>query len=443
MLRRKIDAYLDAWKENPDRLPLIVRGARQIGKTESVRQFAKARYRYFVEINFVLQKQYRDIFENGYEVNTVIRNISFKDPDHQFVPNETLIFFDELQACPDCATSLKPFKLDGRYDVICSGSLMGISYREIESNSVGFKEDYEMHSMDFEEFLWAKHYRDEQIQTLFCDMLDVVPLSSSELQSLFACFEEYMVVGGMPHVVDTYVRQRHFGGILQLQQQILRDYEEDMTKYAGGLDQTKILNVFRKVPVFLGNENKKFQISKVAKGARNREYIGVVDWLERAGVVNVCYCMEQPGLPLKGNYNPNLYKLFLPDTGLLVASLDDEVQEDLRAHKNFNTYKGALYENVMGEMLKKQGYPLLYFRNEKSTLEIDFMVRDRDSLVPVEVKATDGATISLRNLIQKDAYPDIRYGIKFGYKNIGFNGQFYTFPYFLGFLLKRFLAEKR
>lgn len=443
MLRRKIDEFLKEWKSNPNKSPLIVRGARQIGKTESIRQFARTEYKHFVEINFVLQKQYRDIFDEGYEVEAIVQNLSFKNPDFQFEPYETLIFFDELQACPDCATSLKSFKLDGRYDVICSGSLMGISYREIESNSVGFKEDYEMQSMDFEEFLWAKHYRDEQVEGLFSHMAEVSPLSTSELQAMFACFEEYMVVGGMPHVVDTYVQQKHFGGILKMQQQILQDYEEDMTKYAGGLDQTKILNVFRKVPVFLGNENKKFQISKVAKGARNREYVGVVDWLERAGVVNVCYCMQQPQLPMKGNYNPDLYKLYLPDTGLLVASLDDEVQEDLRNHKNFNTYKGALYENVMGEMLAKQGCSLLYYRNEKSTLEMDFLVRDKDSLVPVEVKARDGATISLRNMIQKDSYPDTHYGIKFGYKNIGFNGQFYTFPYFLGFLLKRFLREMK
>lgn len=194
--------------------------------------------------------------------------------------------------------------------------------------------------------------------------------------------------------------------------------------------------------MFLGKENKKFQISKVERGARNREYIGVLDWLNNAGIVNICYCMEQLELPLKGNYNPDNYKVYFRDTGLLVGSLDEEAQEDLRNNKNFNTYKGAVYENIVGDMLVKQGYPLYFYKNDKGTLEIDFFVRDSNSLVPVEVKANDGATPSMNKIIDADKYPDVRYGIKLGYKNIGFNGKFYTFPYFLAFLLKRFLKER-
>ena len=259
---------------------------------------------------------------------------------------------------------------------------------------------------------------------------------------MFENFREYMVLGGMPAVVRSFVQKKNYSGTLSLQRQILLDYEEDITKYAGGLDHGKILNVYRKVPVFLGKENKKFQISKVERGARNREYIGVLDWLNNAGIVNICYCMEQLELPLKGNYNPDNYKVYFRDTGLLVGSLDEEAQEDLRNNKNFNTYKGAVYENIVGDMLVKQGYPLYFYKNDKGTLEIDFFVRDSNSLVPVEVKANDGATPSMNKIIDADKYPDVRYGIKLGYKNIGFNGKFYTFPYFLAFLLKRFLKER-
>lgn len=442
LLKRKIDEYLVNWKKNSERNPLIVKGARQIGKTASIRHFAENNYKNIIEINFVEEKKYKDIFDDGFQVDQIVKNITLKNPELEFIPYETLIFFDEMQECINCATSLKFFKVDGRYDVICSGSLMGINYKEIESNSVGYKEDYEMYSMDFEEFLWAKGYKEDVIEDMFQHMLQIKPLSNTMMDVMSECFREYMVLGGMPAVVNLFIKNRNYSGTLKLQKQLLLDYEEDITKYAGGLDKGKILNIYRKIPVFLGKENKKFQISKVEKGARNREYVGTVDWLMNAGIINVCYCMELPELPLKGNYNPDNYKVYYGDTGLLIASLDEEAQEDLRANKNFNIYKGAIFENIVAEMLVKQGYGLFFYRNEKATIEMDFFVRDKDYLIPVEVKASDGATRSLNNLINKDTYTDIKYGIKLGNKNIGFNGKFFTFPYFLTFLLRRFLREK-
>ena len=442
LLKRKIDKYLVEWKNNPDKMPLIVKGARQIGKTESIRNFAKNNYKSVIEINFVLQKQFKDIFDDGFEVDTIIKNISLRNPNLEFIAGDTLIFFDELQDCINCATSLKSFKQDGRYDVICSGSLMGIIYNEIESNSVGNKEDYEMHSMDFEEFFWAKGFKESQIDDLYEHMKTLTPFSNTEISVMFENFKEYMIIGGMPAIVNSFVKNNNYSGTLKMQRQILLDYEEDITKYAGGLDQAKILNVYRKIPVFLGNENKKFQISKIETGARSREYVGTIDWLKNAGIINVCYCLEQPELPLKGNYNPDNFRLYFSDTGLLIGSLDEEAQEDLRNNKNFNTYKGAIYENIVADMLVKQGYSLYFYKNEKGTLEMDFFVRDESSLIPVEVKAIDGSTVSLNNLIDGKNFSDIKYGIKLGYKNIGFNGKFYTFPYFVTFLLNRYLKEK-
>lgn len=442
-LARKVDSFLVDWKNSPGHLPLIIKGARQIGKTEAIEHFARTHYEHVVEINFALQKEYQHIFDDGFEVDRILQNITFLDPRIELPPGSTLLFFDELQACPNCATSLKAFQLDGRYDVICSGSLMGINYQEIESNSVGYKEDYTMYSLDFEEFLWAKGYTEDQIQGLYNHLLTLEPLSSLEMRTLQSLFQEFLVLGGMPAVVWRFVQQNNYSGTLQLQQQLLLDYEEDITKYAGGLDKGKILNVYRKIPVFLGKENKKFQISKVAHGARSREYLGVVDWLANAGIVNVCYCLEHPELPLKGNYNPDQYKLYFADTGLLVASLDEEAQLDLRQNQNFGTYKGALFENVVAQMLVQQGYGAYYYRNPQGTLEMDFFIRDAHSLIPVEVKAKEGATKSLNRLIEdNNHYPDIRYGIKLSTNNIGWNGKFYTFPYFLCFLLKRWLRER-
>jgi hypothetical protein len=395
-----------------------------------------------VNLNFVLQPKFRRIFDDGYEVDRILSNLTLLEPALRLEPGRTLLFFDELQQQPAAATALKSFAIDGRYDVICSGSLMGLNYQEIESNSVGYKEDYTMYSLDFEEFLWAKGYSESQIEGWLQKMVSVVPLSSTEMDVLSSLYRDYLITGGMPAVVSAYLDNRNFSGTLARQSQLLLDYEEDITKYAIGLDKAKIKNVYDHISVFLAQSNKKFQISRIARNARSRDYIGTVEWLRDAGIIHVCYCLNEVALPLKGNYIPQNYKLYYHDTGMLIASLDEEAQADLRENRNFNTYKGAIYENAVGEALVKQGYGLYFYRNEKSTVEMDFFIRNRDSLIPVEVKAQDGATKSLNKLIDNPAYPDVRFGIKLCHKNIGFNGKFYTFPYSLAFLLKRFCGER-
>lgn len=442
-LKRKIDKFLDEWLISDKKKPLIIKGARQIGKTKTIEEFAKRNNLSLVEINFVLNPEFRDIFDDGYKVDKILENISFKDPSLEFIPGKTLIFFDEIQKCINAATSLKSFKIDGRFDVICSGSLMGLSYKEIESVSTGYKIDYTMYSMDFEEFLWALGYKEEQIENLYKCMKNLSPLSETQFNVLLDRFHQYMVLGGMPEVVKLFVDQKNYSGTLALQKQIILDYEEDITKYVEGLDKTKILNVFRKIPVFLGQDNKKFRISKVAHGARNREYTGVTDWLIDAGIVNISYCLNDLALPLKGNYDSDNYRMYFMDTGLLVASLDEESSKDLRDNKNFNTYKGAIYENIVGDMLKKSGYNLYFYKNEDGTQEVEFLVRDANNLIPIDVKATDGKVKSIKSFIEDKNIKDINFGIKLAEKNIGFENNIYTFPYFLTFLLKRFLSEKK
>ena len=440
-LKRKIDKYLIDWKNSPNKLPLIIKGARQIGKTNAIRNFGKNNYESFIEINFALEPEFKTIFDRTFNVDEIIKEITIRRPEIVLKPQNTLIFFDEMQECVSTATSLKSFREDGRYDVICSGSLMGINYKKIESNSVGNKEDYVMHSMDFEEFLWAKGYNDAQIDDLYECMKKCTQLSTTQYDVMMNNFRDYMVLGGMPAIVFRYIENKNFSGVLNMQRQILLDYEEDITKYAEGLDQSKVLSFYKTIPVFLGNENKKFQITKIQDGARNREYIGVMNWLERAGIINICYCLDELRLPLKGNYNPTNYRIYFGDTGLLIGSLDEEAQDDLRKNQNFNTYKGAIYENIVADMLVKAGYDLYFYKNEKSTLEMDFFIRNSESLIPVQEKANDNPTISINNLTNGN-YKDIKFGIKLCNKNIGWNGRFYTFPYFMTFLLKRFLKEK-
>ena len=440
-LKRKVDAFLDTWKSDPDRKPLIIKGSRQIGKTESVLHFASSNYESLIEINFVRDEKYKGIIADGFEAASIIKNISLIDPQKKFIPGKTLIFFDEITEFPEIATSLKFFCIDGRFDVICSGSMLGVNYKRIESNSVGYKKDYEMFSMDFEEFLWAKGYGDDSISSLLSHMAELKPFSPLEMDVYHGLFLDYNILGGMPAVVKEYIQRNTFEGSLDTQRQLIADYKEDIRKYASGIDQTRIINVFNRVAPQLAKENKKFQISKVASGARFRDYRGCAEWLADAGMVNICYCMEFPELPLGGNYDSDTFKLYFADTGLLVSMLDEESQDDLRANKNLGVYKGALYENMVGEALVKQGYRLFYYKRDDSTLETDFFIRSTVSLIPIEVKAKDGRAKSMKTLISSNHYPDIRYGIKLSKNNIGHEDRIYTFPYFCSFLLKRFMAD--
>ena len=439
--KRKIDKFLADWKNNHSRKPLIIKGARQIGKTESILHFAHENYENVVYINFVLDKKYTTIVNDGYDVETVVKNITLINPSTKFIPDKTLIVFDEIQEYPDIATTLKPFNLYGKYDVICSGSMLGINYRKIHSNSVGSKTAYEMFSMDFEEFLWAKGYEDTAINSILEHMISLTPFSETELSVYKSLFLDYCVLGGMPDVIKGYIKTGTFSQSLEIQGQIRLDYEEDVRKYAEGLDQAKIISVYRSIPAQLAKENKKFQFSIIDKKARSREYTGCIEWLIDAGVVTECNCLNYPELPLKGNVDNSKYKLYYPDTGLLISALDEEAQEDLRVNKNLGVYKGALYENFVAEAFVKQGLGLFYYKKDNSTLEEDFFVRSKNELIPVEVKSNNDSSKSLTALIKSDRYADIKHGIKLGDFNVGVANNIYTFPYFCAFMLKAYLQK--
>ena len=439
--KRKIDKFLADWKNNHSHKPLIVKGARQIGKTESILHFANENYENVVYINFVLDKKYTTIVNDGYDVETVVKNITLINPSTKFIPDKTLIVFDEIQEYPDIATSLKAFNLDKRYDVICSGSMLGINYKKIHSNSVGSKTDYEMFSMDFEEFLWAKGYEDTAINSILEHMISLTPFSETEVSVYKSLFLDYCVLGGMPDVIKGYIKTGTFSQSLEIQGQIRLEYEEDVRKYAEGLDQAKIISVYRSIPAQLAKENKKFQFSIIDKKARSREYTGCIEWLIDAGVVTECNCLNYPELPLKGNVDNSKYKLYYPDTGLLISALDEEAQEDLRVNKNLGVYKGALYENFVAEAFVKQGLGLFYYKKDNSTLEEDFFVRSKNELIPVEVKSNNDSSKSLTALIKSDRYADIKHGIKLGDFNVGVANNIYTFPYFCAFMLKAYLQK--
>lgn len=440
-LKRKIDKYLTDWKNNPNHKPLIIKGARQVGKTKSIRHFAADNYESVIEINFISDPVYTQIIENGYTPEAIIKNISRINPSFRFIEDKTLFFFDEIQAFPDIATSLKFFAINGKYDVICSGSLLGIHYRSISSISVGAKTEIEMKSLDFEEYLWNLGYDDSIKDDILSHMLSYTPFSPAVLKIYNDLFLDYCIIGGMPEVVKDFIAKKTFENTLELQRQIIIGYEADIRKYAEGLDKSRITNVFRSVPFQLGKENKKFQISKVRPGAKFNDYRGSIEWLEDAGIINISRALQSPNLPIKGNVIADFCVIYYADSGLLLSQLDDDAQDDFRQNKNLDVYKGGLFESIVAEALVKSGYVLRYYKKENSTLQEEFFVRHKDYLVPIEVKASNNNAKSLSALIKSDNYKEIRFGIKLIKGNIGLDSNIFTLPHFCAFLIKDFLEK--
>lgn len=437
MLKRKIDVFLQEWK-NREHNPLIIKGARQIGKTTSILEFAKKNYESVIEINFISNPEYIQIFKGGFDVDSVVLELSILNPNLKFIPNNTLIFFDEVQEYMDATTSLKFFALDKRFDVICSESSPIVN-----DTSIGFKEDYTMYSLDFEEFLWAKGYEDNIINSLFNNALELKPYSDLVLDKMNSLFMEYILTGGMPKIVSTYISQGNYSGIPDRQKQLYQDYLDDIRKYVEGLDASRVENMYLHVASQLGKENPKFQITKLGHGARAFQYEGCAQWLADAGVVNIGYCLNSLSLPLKGKENPNNYRVYFADTSLLIASMDEESRKDLLVSKNLGVYKGALYENFAAEALMKQGYDLFFYRSEDSRTELDFLIRIKDNIVPIEIKANKGSARSLNTVIDDKKIDEIKYGIKFSNNNIGVANNVLTLPFFTLFMLKRVITNMK
>ena len=437
MLKRKVDVFLEEWK-NREHNPLIIKGARQIGKTTSIMEFAKKNYESVIEINFISNPEYIQIFNGGFDVDSIVLELSILNPNLKFIPNNTLIFFDEVQEYMDATTSLKFFALDKRFDVICSESSPIVN-----DASIGFKEDYTMYSLDFEEFLWAKGYEDNIINSLFNNALELKPYSDLVLDKMNSLFMEYTLTGGMPKIVSTYISQGNYSGIPDRQKQLYQDYLDDIRKYVEGLDARRVENMYLHVASQLGKDNPKFQITKLGHGARAFQYEGCAQWLADAGVVNIGYCLNSLSLPLKGNENPNNYRVYFADTSLLIASMDEESRKDLLVSKNLGVYKGALYENFAAEALMKQGYDLFFYRSEDSRTELDFLIRIKDNIVPIEIKANKGSARSLNTVIDDKKIDEIKYGIKFSNNNIGVANNVLTLPFFTLFMLKRVITNMK
>ena len=382
-------------------------------------------------MNFDENPGYKAIFDVDLNVENLIKQISLRVPRAKIVPYKTLIFLDEIQNCPNARTALKFLAIDRRFDVIASCSLLGINYKEVESFPVGYTEQLEMYSLDFEEFLWANGINKQSILDVkqYFDNKEVVPTSIHE--RMLELFKEYIVVGGMPRVVNNFVQNHNFANVLKMQRGIISDYEDDIAKYAEGNEKAKARACFLSIPKHLSKDYKKFRYSLVTPSGSSRKYAGSLMWLYDAGIINFCYNLEIPQLPLEGNSKSDVFKVYMRDTGLLLAMLDDGSQEDI-IDGNLGIYKGAIYENIIADIFAKKGKKLYYFEYN-STLEVDFITRYEKEAMAIEVKSSQNSkSKSLETAMDKYK---IKKGIKLAPSNYGKKGNIDIIPIYMAIFL--------
>ena len=448
MLKRKIYNELVNWKDSNNKKPLVIKGLRQIGKTYIVKQFANENYSSVIYLDFRKQQELRSIFDTSFIVNDIISqitaNIQIPNP---IIPYKTLLIFDEVQDCPNARSSLKYFYEDGRYDVICTGSLLGIKgYSQKSDNAVpvGYEEVIYMKPMDFEEFLWANGISEtivDDLRRCLKECKEILPAIHARLSNLF---RKYICVGGMPEVVNSFVENGDMNKVLKLQRNILESYKDDFGRhlkddnslYIDEKELASILAVFNSIPSQLAKENKKFQFSKIKEHYKNNEYKRALEWLEDAGIINRCYNLSIPELPLEGNKNDEVFKVYMQDSGLFVAMLEEGTQADI-LNGNMLIYKGAIYENIVADAFSKMNRKLYYFHKD-SGLEIDFVTRYKGKCTLIEVKAENNKAKSLNTVLGDYVRYHVDSAIKIREGNIAKNGNIIFIPHYLAFLIQEY-----
>lgn len=439
MYKRKIEHFLLEWKNDPDRKPLVIKGCRQCGKTSSVLEFARKNYKNVIYMDFHEQKELCTLFEGSLQIDYLTVAISAAIPSAKFEKGKTCLIFDEIQDCPQARSSLKFFKLDGRYDVICTGSLLGVNgYRTTDANysvPVGFETIIDMNPMDFEEWLWANGIQDSVIELLKASLAEEKPVPKPIHDRMRQLMLQYIVVGGMPESVKKFFATHDMNQVVAIQRNIIEEYKTDMVKYANHEDRNRIRECFESVPRQLSKENKKFTYSMVRKGGRSKDYVGCLQWIEDAGIIHRCYNLSITELPLSGNAMQDSFKVFMADTGLFISMLDEGTQSDILQGSLYG-YKGAIYENVVADILGKMGRKLYYF-HKTDGIEIDFMMRYNGECTPLECKARTGNAKSLSTLLKHPEKYHVYHALKLGDYNVGREGALLTLPLYMGFLLTK------
>lgn len=450
MLRRKIENTLEQWKSTSGHKPLVIMGIRQCGKTFIVQHFAAAHYKTVVYINFIKQPERINAFVGSKDVNVILLNLSAQIQGVSFTPGDTCFIFDEIQECPEARTSLKFFKEDGRFDVIATGSLLGVQgYGDekkkqrrrlvelkepgINSVPVGSEDIIEMYPLDFEEFLWANGLSEDVVETLRKCYREEKPVPAGIHVAMKQFLNLYVTIGGLPEPINVFLKTNNMNEVSKAYKSILKEYRDDMVKYAPDKDKPHIRECFNSIPKQLAKDNKKFQYNKVKPGGRSDTYLGSLQWLENAGIICRCYNTDITGLPMEGNAKDNVFKVYTADIGLLVEMLGPGVRADI-LQGNLGGFKGAIYENLMADTLHKKEQNLYYFQKD-SGMELDFLVRINGECVPLEVKAKTAQAKSVKTVLNHPEKYKVKHVIKFGDFNIGRDGQLLTLPNYMQFLL--------
>ena len=436
MLRRKAYDYLKKWKDRKRRECLLIKGARQVGKTYLVERFGEREYESFIEINFLREPDLKEIFEGSLTADEIYKRMSLFIPGIRMIPGSTLIFLDEIQRCSKARTALKFLAEDARYDVIASGSLLGLHYgmdadkevEEVESIPVGYETQFTMYSLDFEEFLWAYGYSEMDIDTLQEFFVSGEKVPDAINQRFEALFREYIVVGGMPEVVAAYTESQDFNLVRDIQTKILAAYDDDIANHAKTTEKAKIRRCYDSVPNQLARENKRFSYAQVEPRSGARKYADSITWLADSNLVHTCRNVREPYIPLTANASSNEFKLYVNDSGLLMAKYGDSAKQYLLSNKLKGNAKGGIFENVIAESLIKKGYPLHYYKPSGNSQEIEFIIERDLDVVPIEVKAGITASVSLNHYIDKYA-PSVAYKLING--NVGFSGVKHSIPHYM------------
>ena len=428
MLQRKMLQTLVDWKNSKKNECLLVKGARQIGKTFIIDKFGKENYKTYIYINFFENPDLKTIFDGSLEADEIYKKMSLLFLNVEFVPGETLIFIDEIQECPNARTALKFLAQDNKYDVITSGSLLGINYKEVPSIPVGYESQIEMHSLDFEEFLWAVGFNEQVISYVkeYFDHLEKIPESMNARMMKY--LREYIVIGGMPAVINRYLETNNFGEVQKEQDKIISSFLEDISKYASMTEKPKTRNCFLSIPRQLAKEYKKFQFSVVEKNATARKYTNSLEWLRDANLLRFCFNVSTPSFPLAAYEREDQYKIYMNDIGLLTAMYGFEIKKEIIDNTLKGPVKGGVYENLIADIFIKKNIRLNYYKSDNSSQEIEFLLNSAGSVTPVEVKSGNGPSLSLNNLLLN---PDIKTGYKLVSGNIGQVEKKITLPLYM------------
>ena len=432
MLKRKFTDYLKQWKSTKQKECLLVRGARQIGKTFIIEDFARNNYESFVEINFEQYPTLKSAFNGELTVPEMIKGISVYIPEARFVPHKTLIFLDEIQACPQARASLKFWAIDDNYDVIASGSLLGINYKAVPSFPVGYERQVDMFSLDFEEYLWAVGFSQDTIDSLKEHFVKQEKIEEPIHRKMISYLREYMVVGGMPAVVNQFLATKNFGIVHQEQEKIISAYLNDIAKYAETTDRPKARSCFLSIPKQLAKENTKFQYSVVEHNGTARKFANSLDWLRDAGIVAYCYNLSALQFPLSAYIRDDQFRIYMGDIGLLISMYGFEMKAALIDDTLDGPAKGGIYENLMADILHKKKYPLYFYKKDDSSVEIEFVLTHGTSPLPLEVKSKKGRSQSLNTVLM---WKGIEKGYKFGMSNVGVVDNKITMPLYLAMFL--------